>query len=239
MEQQNQQPIQEQRNLHSGKKFLDKHKLSLIAAIIVIVLTVGGILLLKTLQPAPSSTPIAQQTLPPTPSPQPQALDTSNWQTYRNDEFGFELKYPEDWRIVKYREGWWIEPGRLAVEISQAPYENIFLDNVPIKIGQDMLDVVIANTGIDCLGCHASRDKISTRNFGDNSFYYVFHSLFEGQYGVVYYLQDPDDNSAIRFWLNGFTKSEKNWTDPDYNVDNEPNHSVLKQILSTFRFVEK
>jgi len=51
MEQQNQQPIQEQRNLHSGKKFLEKHKLSLIAAIIVIVLTVGGIVLLQLKKP--------------------------------------------------------------------------------------------------------------------------------------------------------------------------------------------
>jgi protocatechuate 3,4-dioxygenase beta subunit len=25
---------------------------------------------------------------------EPQALDTSNWQTYRSDEFGFEVKYP-------------------------------------------------------------------------------------------------------------------------------------------------
>lgn len=24
-------------------------------------------------------------------------IDTSNWQTYRNEEFGFEVKYPEDW----------------------------------------------------------------------------------------------------------------------------------------------
>jgi len=53
MEQPNQQPIQEQRNLHSGKKFLEKHKLPLIVAIIVIVLVLGGILLLKLIQSGP------------------------------------------------------------------------------------------------------------------------------------------------------------------------------------------
>ena len=35
----------------------------------------------------------------PPPTPQQEVLDTSNWQTYRNDKFGFEVKYPKDWSI--------------------------------------------------------------------------------------------------------------------------------------------
>jgi hypothetical protein len=31
-------------------------------------------------------------------------LDMSDWETYKNEEFGFELRYPRDWR-VKYRAG--------------------------------------------------------------------------------------------------------------------------------------
>ena len=32
-------------------------------------------------------------------SPNPQALDTSNWQTYRNEQYGFELQLPPSWSV--------------------------------------------------------------------------------------------------------------------------------------------
>lgn len=46
-------------------------------------------------------TAVDQQMLFPVTSPvlQPQTLDTSTWQTYRNDEFGFEMRYPTDWIV--------------------------------------------------------------------------------------------------------------------------------------------
>jgi len=33
---------------------------------------------------------------------QPSEIDTSNWKTYRNRECGYEVKYPEDWRMELY-----------------------------------------------------------------------------------------------------------------------------------------
>jgi len=44
---------------------------------------------------------------------QAEEIDTSNWETYKNEEYGFEFKYPEGWDIIDsndkisvYYKGW-------------------------------------------------------------------------------------------------------------------------------------
>jgi len=88
--------------------FKPEIKTFFIVALVAIILAVGGILLLRVLTPISSPTPIVQQTPPPAPSLQPQAInnqqstiDTSTWQTYRNEEFGFEVRFPRDWSHEK------------------------------------------------------------------------------------------------------------------------------------------
>ena len=69
-------------------------KIFFIVAAIAIILTIGVIFLLRD---------DARNQVSPTPSPLPNgqsAIDTSTWQTYRSDDFGFELRYPVGWISV-------------------------------------------------------------------------------------------------------------------------------------------
>jgi hypothetical protein len=77
------------------ENFKSEIKLFIIVAVISMVFAAGIILLLNNSQvvQAPEPPPAVE----PAPSPQSQTVDTSNWQTYRNDEFGFELEYPNSY----------------------------------------------------------------------------------------------------------------------------------------------
>lgn len=54
-------------------------------------------------------------------------IDTSNWKTYRNDEYGFEFKYPEEWEVKEFKTG---EPKRDP--IASILMLEFFSDDMPI-----------------------------------------------------------------------------------------------------------
>ena len=94
MEQQKQQPIQEETDINPPIKTNWKF----LAIAVVFSLVVGGGILWYVSLPQPEIQP-TNFSIPP--KPKNEVLDTSTWQTYRNDEFGFELKYPNTHSIAE------------------------------------------------------------------------------------------------------------------------------------------
>lgn len=115
----------------------NKHGFSAVVIIIILaVIAVGGYAVWKnqTAPPAPNSPPDTNITLPIS------NLDTSDWKTYRNDEYGFEMKYPTGWCATVLPEDQKWERNENCIEglvkISPVPVGRYLIDNYnPVTIG--------------------------------------------------------------------------------------------------------
>lgn len=94
--------VQTEPQVPSGSKFIIQ-KWEKIGAVVAVLLVLGYLASAKylnfwpfTISVAPISTPTL--TLSETPD------SFANWQTYRNEEYGFEFKYPAGWNVVQLTE---------------------------------------------------------------------------------------------------------------------------------------
>lgn len=80
----------------------------LLSIFLLITLLISGYLFLQVqsltkqlaqIQVQPTPTPLSTETPSPTPD------TTANWQTYSNQEIGFSIKYPQEWREQKWTGG--------------------------------------------------------------------------------------------------------------------------------------
>src|SRR3989344_2545976 len=202
-------------------------KLFVIVAIVAVVIAVGSIFLLR----AGVSNQVTH-----TPSPQPQAIsneqsaiDTSDWQTYRNDEFGFEVKYPKGFAI--------------------ADGDQSFIRRDGGSFGINISD---KNNGTAALHVSVIETNLSPREWLDEHYTAIpanYNDVYAGHYSTP---QDTIVNgvSALRFSL-FFTSGSLQSTiiQKDSNVlyhiaagsDSRGSfpQETYNQILSTFRFVDK
>lgn len=89
----------------------------LLVGILIIAVVGGAYYLGRSTSPKPSSNPVViSQTSQPTPDPS-SSDETANWKTYRNENFGFEVKYPSEWMVKDLVDYVYITNGSLQFQV--------------------------------------------------------------------------------------------------------------------------
>ena len=155
--------------------------------------------------------------------------ETADWKTYRNEEYGFEFEYPEDW-LIKYENEkiHFCNPlSKSDVGISGFSIEfknKNYLQAMSryIFIGKDTEERITKIGGVD------GRDIVTKEN-----------KLFDGSYRTIYLLRN--DKTYI---LN--IKAEKSFAEfreisniKNENIEGIENLKVFEKVLLTFKFIEK
>ena len=155
-------------------------------------------------------------------SSKPLPNNTQNWQTYRNDELGFEMRYPVGWTMLDnaFMPASYIE--RCRGFLQPGVGDNCMILAVGGVVGETFTFLGIGS-GIEHTRSIA---ELATETLGSNK-PHILDNTFEGIGTKHYFLQKSEGSEYVRIYY-----SQR------YDQEREENAKIVEQILSTFRFVE-
>jgi len=147
-------------------------------------------------------------------------IDISDWETYQNEEFGFEVKYPEDWNVsVEEYEPRWHETvlGRIVISGSAKDYFYAPL-SITIRSNEEELSI----------------KEWFQRNYSKDDSSKLQEVKFNEIEGMRF---SKRSNSIGSFY---FSNEDKIYNisalDSQENIENQMR--MTNQLLSTFKFIK-
>lgn len=154
----------------------------------------------------------------PTLSPELVEGDTASWQTYRNEEYGFEVKYPGDWYFKNITQ----DPSddiKVADSITTFDSMPILRNRQAFRLPDRGLKILIGDSSYTkAISCYRVSDQNSAIFIGGKSY-----AGCQIEFG-------------IKFFSTSFIHDDVSYhiTYPSETVDT----NTINQILSTFKFIE-
>lgn len=161
-------------------------------------------------------------------------IDIKTLQTYRNEKYGFEFKYPAVFSTSDRGEA-----NGFVVALydgSKALSDPNTLNSIAVFATSTNGEASFGDYLIKYPITDPNNEKpiqFQTRTIGLNSFYYARTERFEGVLIFDYYIL----HSGNIYWFVSISRGV-DWTNPNLDEENDPTHATLKQILSTFKFLK-
>ncbi|XOB42014.1 MAG: hypothetical protein ACKKMS_01395 [Candidatus Nealsonbacteria bacterium] len=162
--------------------------------------------------------------------------ETADWKIYKNEEYGYEIKYPKDWELTSWDPefGWQVESGEVSLrDVRLIKHIDAFHSAEIIINALDPGEKAMSEMK-EMMGIMGNEIKTETGQIGglEASKVIFQEKSFEGN-GVIIYKKDgawllPTDNL---FYMFGFEVEEER---EEFNE----NLLIIDQIISTFRFSE-